>query len=179
MSHGPTARIFYGYDLETMTIYHRDAEEFDDRYEEIAPDWWDDEEPEDRLQRLLGLEEAPIPERFAGDRYDRDAYRTWLEESDDGRARMDQYRRNRAVIEAYPVELKPYGALQCGEPCWSVQVKASVQGVYYYESKQLITPLDVDPDWDAQLAAYVDLMGLTLPRDQESPAWHLNCSYDG
>jgi hypothetical protein len=151
MGMAPDARIYYGYDLGSeFTIYHREAETFDERYEDLTPDWWRVEEPDEHLAKALG----------------------W-----DGVEPMYAFQFLRDKEEALPVELGSYGALYDGDTGRCLQVKASViKGEDWGD-------VEFDPErvrcaagWDRELAGFVKLMDLKLPRGAK-PGWHLCCSY--
>lgn len=123
------------------------GEMYDSDYESTAPQWWQDaEEDWDEV-------EAEMARRlgFEGG--------TWSE----------RY----AFLKSYPVDLDTYGYSE-GDQVWALRVKASVQTADDWGSIKL-KPLVVAPEWDAQIARFIELLELNVPAG--SPAWHLNCSY--
>jgi hypothetical protein len=175
MGSSPSADLFYGYDLGDMT----DPE----TYDSLEPTWMqEDLDWQKELALKFGWVDVPFPRHSSAiDDYRisseaRKAAREELYQTPEYQAWSKSRDELHEIVAGVGVGLDTYGYAEGGETSYFVKVIASAQRVDDYGSVEIKTPLEVQPDWDVQLARFMELLELPVPRGKK-PAWHLNCSY--
>lgn len=155
--------VFYGYDCdyewEPRPIDY-DAEDFDWDEEREEFDW------EDELARKLGWVEVPYPTDLAA------ATDEEKSNSPEFQAWKTGLHEKWALLRETPVEIDSYG-YEHNARC--IRVKASGQAGYA-SSMALDALPPTDPQWDAQLAHFIELLEIVVPEGSK-PGWHVCCSY--
>lgn len=163
MGQSTDAILFFGFCWDEETRYPwnigKDYEEQDDEEDE-----W-----ETRYARLKGLPEpAPIPDKGIDPRTGRYIENYTPEEQAIVDRRKAYWDEKRKLTETVTVEVDTHCSGECPMPF--VAIKASKTRAWRGTPME-ITSLEVNPEWEADLRAFCELMGIDV-KDQ-TPKWWL------